>query len=316
MTNLLFCTNTIGLNGNATVWHTPATGTYHIKNNAVAPITINYDIDSNPTATNGNVIKNSCSGILGIPIDNTTCAYPDPANPPGGDVCCTNGIACQSGIDVARRIRYLIKQNDQQGVVSFLTCIDQVWAYRLLVATLIDQRQLTEALSTLLRIPDDSPDNIAFKATCNAVINNLLNGSSSGGRANQSYLQSLRTMAQTRQGSNTLLTESYLAALEGNRYVRTSAPIEDDKTTIATSPTATQLTVVPNPASNWVSIYYNGLITLPTTLNIFTHNGQIVKSVNITDTNSISLNITDLKIGLYYCQLKGTNTTAKFIVIK
>ena len=298
----------------ATVWHTPATGTYHIKNNAVAPITINYDIDSNPTATNGNVIKNSCSGILGIPIDNTTCAYPDPANPPGGDVCCTNGIACQSGIDVARRIRYLIKQNDQQGVVSFLTCIDQVWAYRLLVATLIDQRQLTEALSTLLRIPDDSPDNIAFKATCNAVINNLLNGSSSGGRTNQSYLQSLRTMAQMRQGSNTLLTESYLAALEGNRYVRTSAPIEDDKTE-NNQTTLNQLTVVPNPAQNYVQIIC-GQEVPNAKLLVYDLNGRLLKTANSTDNITFIIDTSALPTGIYYCTVASTTYTAKLIVVK
>ena len=314
MTNLLFCTNTIGLNGNATVWHTPATGTYHIKNNAVAPITINYDIDSNPTATNGNVIKNSCSQTLGQTIDNTTCAYPDPANPPGGDVCCTNGIACQSGIDVARRIRYLIKQNDQQGVVSFLTCIDQVWAYRLLVATLIDQRQLTEALSTLLRIPDSSPDNIAFKATCNAVINNLLNGSSSGGRANQSYLQSLRTMAQTRQGSNTLLTESYLAALEGNRYVRTSAPIEDDKTE-NNQTTLNQLTVVPNPAQNYVQIIC-GQEVPNAKLLVYDLNGRLLKTANSTDNITFIIDTSALPTGIYYCTVASTTYTAKLIVVK
>ena len=295
----------------ATYWHSTATGTYHIKNNAVAPITINYDIDSNPTATSGNVIKNSCSDNLGQPIKNNSCGYFVTVP----DVCCTNGAICESGIAVAGRIRYLIKQNDKQGIVSFLTCIDQVWAYRLLVATLIDQRQLTEALSTLLRIPDDSPDNIEFKAICNAVIANLLSTNSSGGRSNQAQLQSLRTMAQTRQSANTLLTESYLAALQGNSYVRTSAPIEADKTEINES-TVAQLRVVPNPANNIARIIYYQTIEFPVQVQIFDLKGQLCKQYTIADNQQeISISTNELKTGVYYCRISGINAVGKLIVV-
>ena len=144
---------------------------------------------------------------------------------------------------------------------------------------------------------------------------NPIFANNNGGRSNQAQLQSLRTMVQMRQSANALLTESYLAALQGNSYVRTSAPIESDKTE-SNQTTLNQLTVVPNPASNQITVYYNGVVTLPTTLNIFASNGTLVKSINVADANSISLNIADLKTGLYYCQLKGTNTTGKIIVIK
>ena len=295
----------------ATYWHPTATGTYNIKNNAVAPITINYDIDSNPTATSGNVIKNSCSDNLGQPIKNNSCGYFVTVP----DVCCTNGAICESGIAVAGRIRYLIKQNDKQGIVNFLTCIDQVWAYRLLVATLIDQRQLTEALSTLLRIPDDNPDNIEFKALCNAVIANLLNTNNNGGRTNQAQLQTLRTMAQTRQSTNALLTESYLAALQGNSYVRTSAPIEADKTE-NNEPIIAQLRVVPNPANNIARIICYQTIDFPAQVQIFDLKGQLCKQYTIADNQQeVSISTNELKTGVYYCRISGINAVGKLIVV-
>lgn len=298
----------------ATYWHPTATGTYHIKNNAVAPITINYDIDSNPTTTSGNVIKQSCSDNLGQTVKNTSCGYFVTVP----DVCCTNGAICESGIAVAGRIRYLIKQNDKQGIVNFLTCIDQVWAYRLLVATLIDQRQLTEALSTLLRIPDDSPDNIEFKAICNAVIANLLNTNSSGGRTNQAQLQSLRTMAQTRQSANTLLTESYLAALQGNSYVRTSAPIEADKTESNDTNTNTThlFSIVPNPAQQYINLIWHNIALLPanTPCYIYGLDGTLVKTVMVDGTTLID--VSQLRAGIYYCKLLGVQQVEKLIIVK
>ena len=231
---------------------------------------------------------------------------------------CTNGAICESGIAVAGRTRYLIKQNDKQGIVSFLTCIDQVWAYRLLVATLIDQRQLTEALSTLLRIPDDSPDNIEFKALCNAVIANLLSTNSSGGRSNQAQLQSLRTMAQTRQSANTLLTESYLAALQGNSYVRTSAPIQDDKTeNIDTNTNTTHLfSIVPNPAQQYINLIWHNVALLPanTPCYIYGLDGALVKTVLIDGTTRID--VSQLRAGVYYCKLLGVQQVEKLIIVK
>ena len=150
---------------------------------------------------------------------------------------------------------------------------------------------------------------------CNAIIANLQASTNIGGRQSTQALQQLKTIVQARQSTQTALAQSNLALLQGDSYVRSSVAIEDDKTSV-TEPAIAQLQVVPNPASNQITVYYNGIATLPATLNIFTHNGQIVKSISIADANSISLNITDLKTGLYYCQLKGTNATAKIIVIK
>jgi hypothetical protein len=298
----------------ATYWHPTATGTYHIKNNATAPITINYDIDSNPTLVSGNVVKESCSGQLGMPIDNTSCSYS--VTPPNGGECCTNGAVCPSDIDAAGRIRYLIKQNDQAGIVAFLTCLDEVWAYRILVTTLIDQGKYSQALTNLLRIPDNSADNIEFKAMCNAIIANLQSGANVGGRQNTQALQQLRTIAQIRQSTQTALAQSTLALLQGDDYVRASAPIEAEKGEGNSLTTFEQLTVVPNPAKDAINIYYDGAIALPAKLHIYNINGQLIKSVSMPNTNGFSLNIADLKAGLYYCQVQGTSATNKIVVIK
>ena len=296
----------------ATYWHPTATGSYHIKNNAIAPITINYDIDSNPILISGNVVKNSCSLATGQTIDNTSCEYV--VTPPDGGECCTNGIACTSDIDVAGRIRTLIKQNNQTGVVAFLSCIDEVWAYRLLVTTLIDQGKYSQALTNLLRIPDDSPDNIAFKAMCNAIIANLQAGTNIGGRQSTQALQQLRTIAQARQSTQTPLAQSNLALLQGDSYVRTSVPIQDDKTE-SNQIALNQLTVVPNPAQNYVQVICGQQVPNAKLL-VYDLNGRLLKTTNSTDNITFTVDTSTLPTGIYYCTVANTTYTAKLVIVK
>ena len=135
-----------------------------------------------------------------------------------------------------------------------------------------------------------------------------------GGRTNQAQLQSLRTMAQTRQSANTLLTESYLAALQGNSYVRSSAVIEDDKTE-SNQTTLNQLTVVPNPAQNYVQIIC-GQEVPNAKLLVYDLNGRLLKTANSTDNITFTIDTSALPTGIYYCTVANTTYTAKLVVVK
>ncbi|HNI44100.1 MAG TPA: T9SS type A sorting domain-containing protein [Chitinophagales bacterium] len=235
--------------------------------------------------------------------------------PSNGGECCTNGDVCPSDIDAAGRIRYLIKQNDQAGIVAFLTCLDEVWAYRILVTTLIDQGKYSQALTNLLRIPDNSADNIEFKAMCNAIIANLQSGANVGGRQNTQALQQLRTIAQTRQSTQTALAQSTLALLQGDDYVRASAPIEAEKGEGNSLTTFEQLIVVPNPAQNYAQIICSQAIPNAKLL-IYTTNGQLLKTISNNNSFSFTVDLSTFTSGLYYCYVENTPYRAKLVVVK
>ena len=234
-------------------------------------------------------------------------------------VLCGRGVAyhsrvvCPSDIDAAGRIRYLIKQNDQAGIVAFLTCLDEVWAYRILVTTLIDQGKYSQALTNLLRIPDNSADNIEFKAMCNAIIANLQSGANVGGRQSTENIQNLRNIAQqSRLNSNNSLAESHLALLKGDNFVRSSAAIEDDKTNAAYLASTDVFSIVPNPAQQYISIY--NTVPANTPCYIYNMEGGLVKTALINGTTRID--ISQLHPGFYYCKLLGVQQVEKLIIVK
>ncbi|MBL7784738.1 MAG: T9SS type A sorting domain-containing protein [Chitinophagales bacterium] len=239
--------------------------------------------------------------------------------PPNGGECCTNGAVCPSDIDAAGRIRYLIKQNDQAGIVAFLTCLDEVWAYRILVTTLIDQGKYSQALTNLLRIPDNSADNIEFKAMCNAIIANLQSGANVGGRQSTENIQNLRNIAQqSRLNSNNSLAESHLALLKGDSFVRTSAPIEAEKGENAPFDNETkQFSLLPNPAKEQVQLIWHSQETLSanTKCYIYSFDGSLVKTISITN-NLTTIPIQTLPNGVYYCRLNNGQQVEKLIIVK
>jgi len=80
--------------------------------------------------------------------------------------------------------------------------------------------------------------------------------------------------------------------------------------TIVTMPA--KLTVYPNPASGMVNLEYNSELTGKSAINIYDVSGKLIKSIGFTKQQGLyrhNLEISGLKNGLYYVEVRTGNTT-------
>jgi hypothetical protein len=74
--------------------------------------------------------------------------------------------------------------------------------------------------------------------------------------------------------------------------------------------------IVPNPAQDVVTIVFANEIATNTTFTIYDINGKATTTVAVSkDTQQLSLNISHLPSGIYYCRLANSAGIEKLVLI-
>ena len=279
----------------------------HIVNNGDFTLRINYDnADSEPTALVGNFDLHDCSAELGFAIDNTSCNI---ADPPVGGIDIT-AICFDPDADISKWMRHLLEEGYKDDAIALLVCINKEWAYKVLVGTYIDEKHFDLAVSALDSIPDDTPENIDFKAIYQAILDGLGEGGS--GKAEQEAEENVRRIADAPTANRTL-AESALATYKGTRYVRATAPLRFDLPEKNDAEPTFEL--LPNPTSGTATAYFKLPPDAGEEFLLHDLTGKFVQRIPLAQ-GQRSLQLTDLRAGVYLCKLKGKPGVVKLAVIK
>jgi hypothetical protein len=65
--------------------------------------------------------------------------------------------------------------------------------------------------------------------------------------------------------------------------------------------------VYPNPAANQVVVHFYGALGVTGQLYIYTQTGLLVKKYDISNSEMVSIELTDLKSGLYFLKVRNEN---------
>jgi hypothetical protein len=216
--------------------------------------------------------------------------------------------------DVGSSLRKMMADNDYDGIVNLLNCVNQLWANAVLAGTYIDQKQYAKAQEALDRIPNDTPENIALKNYFAALIQAYSGNVGSGKTDALDILQSNATEQPVADLSFVnVLAQSAQAQLHHTTYTRNTTDktekLTNENSSIANS---NNFILYPNPAATQVSVTILNSINA-NSLIISDLNGKTIKTVHITSGN-FAFNISDLPTGMYLCQIG--NEITKLVVIR
>ena len=154
-------------------------------------------------------------------------------------------------------------------------------------------------------------ENIEFIALYNAIMDGSFDPNAGGRMATTANTQ---RVANNPQSENKTLAETALALFRDAEYVRYGVPI-NRKTNLSSS-LQHSFTIVPNPAQDVVNIVLLNEKTEATNFVIYDLNGKVVATIPVSKgTQQLSLNISHLPSGMYYCRLANSIGVEKLVII-
>jgi hypothetical protein len=79
--------------------------------------------------------------------------------------------------------------------------------------------------------------------------------------------------------------------------------------------TKTNISIYPNPTNNIINVNL-GEVTSPTNYSLYSIDGKMIGDNNMVNTNSFSIDLTDMAIGIYILKIKSENSINTFKIIK
>jgi len=164
-----------------------------------------------------------------------------------------------------------------------------------------------EALAALDSIPDTPQGNADFKAIYYAYIELLTGGSGKNSDAAFVLQQSSLKQKDTQQ----ILAETMLALLYGNDYVRS---VKGNISNNLDFRSKSAFILVPNPANNHVTVFWNNYIVVATDLVLTDIAGQPLKFFRNIQ-NGYEINTENLPDGVYFVHAASLSATQKLVII-
>ena len=284
----------------------------HIENNAAAEILLNIDgPNSAPSligGTGGATFNNNCDKPDTDPCSTSITVANNGGNnggintypyyPPDDPRPVNAILPCQVNVEL---IHYWLTNYQMQDAINALECLGQVWTDKLLVGTYTAQGNMALAQQTLTRIPQNTPTNIEFHQLFNAV--------------HQGQIAPIEHIAQQTYSVNAGIAQSILAEWRGDVYARKAVPIPTQSSKNHLNKevqTTIDFQLYPNPSHQFVKVTFEGKEEVRT-LKIFNLEGQEVNRYKILPNQSID--VYQLKVGMYYVQLEGFTTLSKLLII-
>ncbi len=212
----------------------------------------------------------------------------------------------------SQNLYQLLEQGNQQGFINLLNQQQTEWADKLLVRVYLGWKDKSNAALILSRIPQNTPENIAFKDIFTALIN--ANPQIS---ATDEFM--IRTYAQSTDLAIQSLAHTVLASYFGETFDYDTAPVvisSNKKATVDFDDIIT-FDLIPNPSSYQLLVQLNQSINdEEVVFSIYDLTGKMMKAANFTQEKE-SIDIADLVAGIYYCQinLNGKSSKMKKLVI-
>ena len=79
--------------------------------------------------------------------------------------------------------------------------------------------------------------------------------------------------------------------------------------------TKTNISIYPNPTNNIINVNL-GEVTSPTNYSLYSIDGKMIEDNNTVNSNSFSIDLTDMAIGIYILKIKSENSINTFKIIK
>lgn len=314
------------INPTANEWHSASIdpSSYHIYYQHSDPsqtIDVTYQgvagSINEPTLITSNIDKFSCSTDVN---DCTVCNYEADGLQAKIDYLKNNMDAATVQADYERfyseLMRTYLQNNMYEEAKTETAARGDVTGDKIMVATYVDERDLTAADQKLQSIPQDSQENIDFYDFYTAYISELINDTDpSNGKMETAAAATITNLASN---SNNYFAQSSYAAIMDIDYQRTPAEeskLENDGALLNAPVEA--LIISPNPANNSIAIHNNN--GQAQQLYIYSTDGKLQLSQPVHTTTTF-IDINSLDNGIYICTLYNSSThsstTTKLIVLK
>lgn len=266
-----------------------------------------------PSTYDGNVIANDCQTWL---LDNE-CEQIAPLTG-GGDDEISEGNNDDIFIlneDLLTIINFITNQ-DLIGLRQFLTNKGEHWSDKLLIINLVAYKDSLTAEQRLAQFEAITQEDAEFKMLMTAINRGEIQTSGAGKAA----LSKINQIASDKQSKYKTMAESVLAN-KGLSF-RRNAPERNKKTIFDNSISLNTLYCYPNPANDYITLSWDDFdmqrLDEFGSVNILDISGQLMmqkdKDEFNTFTEGITIDISELKSGIYFVQLEGKSSSAKLIV--
>ncbi|MGB0931174.1 MAG: T9SS type A sorting domain-containing protein, partial [Chitinophagales bacterium] len=205
----------------------------------------------------------------------------------------------RNNVLLASRIREHLKKDEIQSALNLLISEGETWSNRLLVQAYIGMEDWTQAQYRVNLIPQNTPENLAFRDLYNMVINGTIGSKESAVRA---YTNSSDTKVVT-------MAEALLANYFGDRYIRNPVAIPNGRNKKETNATESiQFKLIPNPAKDALNIHLDtSMLVEEVTIRIYNLQGKLWKKVKADSRQeTIELSTNDLEQGVYIVELSNS----------
>lgn len=192
-------------------------------------------------------------------------------------------------------------------MLALLHCVNTEWAIRLLVGTYVDEHLYEQALEELQNLPN-TPENAEFIALYQAIIEGGLEGS---GKANIAAA-TINNIAENEFSKNSALAQSVLAVYKKTDYTRKGAHFNLPNRVMDKSPC---FKLLPNPAQDYVNIWFTKAIKPLQTLEIYNLQGQLVLTQKDIAQNA-TIYISALQNGMFFCRLSDETDVVKLVIVR
>ncbi len=271
-------------------WHSESTG-YHIYKASSGNFFIDHDPCSEPTLFSSNVTKKNC----GYVSETDCCILVETIEDTPDD-----------RVTLSQDLYQLLEQGNQQGFINLLNQQQAEWADKLLVRAYLGWNDKSNASLVLNRIPQNNPENIAFKDVFTALINANPQISAIDEVMIRAYAQSTDLAIQS-------LAHTVLASYFGEIFDYDTAPVvisSNKKETTRFDETRT-FDLIPNPSSYQLLVQLNQPISdEKVVFTIYDLTGKMMKTVNLAQQKE-AIDIADLAVGVYYCQINLNGKPSK-----
>ncbi|MEZ4885087.1 MAG: T9SS type A sorting domain-containing protein [Chitinophagales bacterium] len=216
----------------------------------------------------------------------------------------------RNNVMLASRIREHLKKDEIQSALNLLIGEGETWSNRLLVQAYIGMEDWTQAQYRVNLIPQDTPENLAFRDLYTMIINGTIISNESA----------VRAYANSSDAKVVTMTEALLANYFGDTYVRNPVAIPSGGNKKETNTMeAIQFKLIPNPAKEVLNIHlHNFSLTEEVTIRIYDLQGKLWKTVKTISDNTIAeINTSKIPNGIYICQVssKSFNSVQKFSIV-